>query len=519
MRLPHWFVKINHLRNLIGKAELQAMAVSADHVKARVRFAPSPTGPLHIGGARSALFNYLFARKYGGNFVVRIEDTDLERSSRESEENILASLRWLGITWDEGIGVGGDYAPYRQTERLDTYQRFTAQLLAESKAYYCYCTEEELEAERQILIEQGETPRYLGKCRELSTKEREKLQAEGRRPTIRFRVPDNHLVIFNDLVRGEVTFDTATMGDYVIVKSDGIPVYNFACVIDDTLMEISHVIRGEEHLSNTPRQLLIYDALGLTRPQFAHVSLILGKDRSKMSKRHGATSVVAYQEAGYLPEALINFLALLGWSPPGEEEILSLAEIVQYFSLDRVAKNPAVFDIDKLKWINGCYIRQSSLDRLTELAIPYLQKAGIFGPELTVEERAWTRLLMEATQDRLSCLSEIVEQAQGLIGDEVTPENEEAALVLQEEQVPLVIRHFKQQLESLVMDKVNLDVPQAKAMLKRLTKETKLGGRKVFMPLRVCLTGKMHGPELYHVIPLLGIRGCLARLTRLNKLV
>jgi nondiscriminating glutamyl-tRNA synthetase len=484
--------------------------------KVRVRFAPSPTGPLHIGGARSALFNYLLARKYGGNFVVRIEDTDLERSSRESEENILESLRWLGIEWDEGIGVGGKYAPYRQTERLDTYERFAQQLLDNGHAYYCYCTEEELEAERKVLLDQEELVQYQGKCRFLSNEDRERLQAEGRKPALRFIVPDDQTVVVKDLVRGDVAFDTSTMGDFVIMKSDGIPVYNFACVIDDVLMEISHVIRGEEHLSNTPRQLLIYDALGLSRPLFAHVSLILGTDRTKMSKRHGTTSVVAYREAGYLPEALINFLVLLGWSPPGEQEILSLKEISEYFSLDRVAKNPAVFDLDKLKWVNGCYIRQSSLEHIADLAVPHLQKAGIFQSELTAKEYSWVKLLVEAVRDRISCIAEIVDEAHAFLQEKVLPENEEAQGILLEEQVAAVAGHFRQKIEAIERDEIPLDVPQVKALLKQITKETKLNGRKVYMPLRVLLTGKIHGSELYYVIPLLGVKGCLARLESLN---
>ena len=477
----------------------------------RVRFAPSPTGPFHIGGARSALFNYLMARKYGGKLIVRIEDTDLERSSSESEENILTSLRWLGLDWDEGILVGGDYGPYRQTERLELYQKYAQQLLEEGKAYYCYCTDVELEAERKALLEQGEMVGYMGKCRNLSDRERKSLEAEGRKPTVRFRVPtEDHAVVVNDLVRGRVTFDTSTMGDYVIVKSDGIPVYNFACVIDDALMEISHVIRGEEHLSNTPRQLLLYQALGLKNPQFAHVSLILGKDRTKMSKRHGATSVTAYREAGYLPEALINFLVLLGWSPPGEEEIFSLEELIQLFSLDRVAKNPAVFDLDKLRWINGHYIRQSSIKRLVDLSIPYLQQAGIFASVLTPKEQAWVELLVAAVRERLSSLSEIVQEARALLHHEAPLESEEAQAVLREEQVSTVLHCFKQKIMDL---EEPLDVDRAKSLLKQVTKETKLGGRKVFMPLRVALTGKMHGAELYYLIPLLDKEGCLNRIS------
>jgi nondiscriminating glutamyl-tRNA synthetase len=353
----------------------------------RVRFAPSPTGPLHIGGARSALFNFLLAKKLGGKFILRIEDTDRERSSRESEVNIYESLKWLGMNWDEGPDVGGAYGPYRQMERLDIYQEYTQKLLAEGKAYYCYCSEEELEKERQEALAQGGSPQYSGKCRLLSAEGREKYEAEGRKPVVRFRVPEDKEIVINDLVRGEVAFQSEEVGDFIIVKSDGIPTYNYAVVIDDALMKISHVIRAEEHLSNTPRQILLYEALGFEIPQFAHISLILGKDRSKMSKRHGATSVVQYKEEGYLPEAVVNFLALLGWAPEGEAEIFSLEELIKEFSLERVAKNPAVFDMEKLRWINGIYLRECSLDKLTELALPYLIKAGYVAEKPSPEEQ------------------------------------------------------------------------------------------------------------------------------------
>ncbi|MBS3971192.1 MAG: glutamate--tRNA ligase, partial [Clostridia bacterium] len=293
--------------------------------KVRVRFAPSPTGPLHIGGARSVLFNYLFARGANGTLVLRIEDTDLERSNRESEENIKASLRWLGLNWDEGIDVGGPFEPYRQTERLDIYEKYVNQLLASGHAYKCYCTEEELEEQREECRQKGELPRYLNRCRKLTEKEQGEL-AKNRKGVIRFRVPAGEIIKIDDRVRGIVTFESDGIGDFIIVKSDGIPTYNFAVVIDDATMEITHVIRGEEHLTNTPRQILIYKALGLPEPTFAHVSLILGKDKSKMSKRHGDTSVEQYIKKGYLPEALINFLALMGWAPEGEEEIFTMEQ-------------------------------------------------------------------------------------------------------------------------------------------------------------------------------------------------
>ena len=308
--------------------------------KYRVRFAPSPTGPLHIGGARSALFNYLLARKSGGQFVVRIEDTDLERSSKESEVNILESLKWLGLDADESVWDGGQFGPYRQTERLDIYKKYADQLLAEGKAYYCFCSEEEIEAERAAAMEKGDMPMYSGKCRHLTEEQKAAYIAEGRKPVIRLHVPHGDKLVVDDAVRGVVTFESDGVGDFVIVKSDGIPTYNFAVVVDDHLMEISHVIRAEEHLSNTPRQIAVHNALGWEVPKYAHISLILGEDRKKMSKRHGATSVTQYEKMGYLPEAVFNFLALLGWSPGGEDEIMTKEEIIEKFDLESVSKSP-----------------------------------------------------------------------------------------------------------------------------------------------------------------------------------
>ena len=484
-------------------------------VAMRVRFAPSPTGPFHIGGARSALFNWLLARKTGGKLILRIEDTDLERSSRESEENIKNALKWLGIDWDEGIDIGGEYGPYRQTERLPIYAEYTERLLASGKAYRCYCTDQELDAERQKLMAEGQTPRYLGKCRQLTAADEAALLAEGRKPTVRFRVPENQDITFQDAVRGTVSFDSNGIGDYVIVKSDGIPVYNYAVVLDDALMKITHVVRAEEHLSNTPRQILLYQALGLPLPIFGHVSLILGKDRSKMSKRHGATSVEQYKALGYLPEALVNFLALLGWSPVGEQEIFSSAELIELFSLDHVAKNPAVFDIDKLNWINSQYLKRLDLGTLTDMALPHLREAGLIEAELTAERKAWVTQVVGAVREYISFAAQIPEHAAVFFQDEITMENDETADVLRDPDVPQVMEAFLNKLAA--MDPV--DGEQVQAALKAVGKELKLGGKKVFMPVRVALTGKMHGPELIALIPLLGVARTTARSRRSLALV
>ncbi|MBP2664694.1 MAG: gltX [Firmicutes bacterium] len=474
----------------------------------RVRFAPSPTGPFHIGGARSALFNWLLARKEGGKLILRIEDTDLERSTSESEENIKASLRWLGIEWDEGIDIGGEYGPYRQTERLEIYRQYTQKLLASGQAYYCYCTEEELDTERQRQMDKGENPHYGGRCRDLSPAERERLIAEGRKPTVRFRVPENQQIIFKDMVRDTVSFESNGVGDFVIVKSDGIPVYNYAVVLDDALMKITHVIRAEEHLSNTPRQILLYQALGLALPQFGHISLILGKDRTKMSKRHGATSVEQYKKLGYLPEGIVNFLALLGWAPLGEEEIFNQEELIQEFSMDRVAKNPAVFDVDKLNHINAHYIKQASPELVTELALPHLQEAGFVGAELTTEQREWLVKVVAELQGYISYAAQITEHIDVFFNDDINFENEEAHEIMKDADIPKVMEVFKTKLA--VLDPVEPAAVQA--ILKGITKELKLGGKKVYMPVRIAVTGKMHGLELINLIPLIGKERTLARI-------
>lgn len=474
----------------------------------RVRFAPSPTGPFHIGGARSALFNWLFARKMGGKLILRIEDTDLERSSRESEENIKAALKWLGMDWDEGIDVGGEHGPYRQTERLDIYKKYTEKLLAEGKAYYCYCTDEELEEERQALIKEGKMPRYMGKCRNLTPEQIAKYEAEGRKPTVRFRVPADQQILVRDMVRGDVVFDSNNIGDFVIVKSDGIPTYNYAVVIDDASMHISHVIRAEEHLSNTPRQCLIYDALGFEKPIFGHISLILGKDHTKMSKRHGATSVDQYRQLGYLPAGIDNFLALLGWAPNSEQEIFSIEELIKEFSMERVAKNPAVFDIDKLNWINQHYMRQLDNYAFYEAAKPHMLAAGYINGEEAGEKLEWLKKVVATAKDHVAFAAQIPASVEMYFNDEFGFENDEAEAVLKAETVPAVIGMLLEELPKME----TLDGASVKALFKTIQKTTKLKGKDVFMPIRVALTGNQHGPELAEMIPLLGIERSAKRI-------
>jgi nondiscriminating glutamyl-tRNA synthetase len=466
----------------------------------RVRFAPSPTGPLHIGGARSALFNFLLAKKNGGDFIVRMEDTDQDRSTTESEEDIKSSLRWLGIEWNEGVDVGGPFAPYRQMQRLATYAETAQKLLDSGHAYYCYCSPEEIEEQRQILITQGQTPHYTGNCAKLTAEERAAKEAQGIRPVIRFKVPQEGSLVIDDLVRGQVIFSTKEIGgDFIIMKSDGIPTYNFAVVVDDYLMQISHVVRGEEHLSNTPRQILILDALGWPYPQYAHISLILGEDRSKMSKRHGSVSVTNYQNEGYLPQALINFLALLGWTPAKEQEFLTLSQLEGEFSLERVSKSPAVFDINKLRWLNGQYLRKLPIEEIAQGIKPYLSDD-------------WSKekllLLAETLNNHLETFSDVKKYLALIEGDQVIIENDESRQVLQGEQVPALLSLFRQKITQLQ----EMDAAAVKGIIKSCGKELSIKGAALFMPLRVALTGCQHGPDLDKLVALMGKDIVLARL-------
>jgi len=470
--------------------------------KVRVRFAPSPTGPLHIGGARSALFNYLLAARLGGDFILRVEDTDLERSTPESEENIKDSLRWLGIEWNEGVDAGGPCAPYRQTQRLPLYREAAAQLIEAGFAYTCYCSEEELAATRAAQSAAGQTPHYNGACRHLSADQRAAREAAGIKPVARFLAPDNQQLIIDDMVRGQVVFNSDEIGgDFVIMKSDGLPTYNFAVVVDDYQMQITHVVRGEEHLSNTPRQLLLYDAFAYPRPIFAHVSLILGPDHSKMSKRHGSVSVVNYREQGFLPQALVNFLALLGWSPEGGEELLSLEQLKQQFSLNRVSKSPAVFDRDKLRWLNAQYLRALSTDAIAAGIQPYLPTD--FGAERAL-------LLAQALANHLETFSDVRDYLPLIEGPAAPPTDCEAQDILQQEHAPRLTEHFRNLIQAI--PKENFTAEAVKAAIKQAGKDTGAKGAALFMVLRVAITGCMHGPDLDKLAALIGKENLLARL-------
>ncbi|MDZ7291196.1 MAG: glutamate--tRNA ligase [candidate division KSB1 bacterium] len=464
----------------------------------RVRFAPSPTGHLHIGNARTAILNWLFARHSGGIFILRIEDTDLERSTKESEISIYQDLRWLGLNWDEGPDVGGPVGPYRQSERLKIYREHAERLIASGHAYYCYCTPEELEARREAALKNGQLPRYDGRCRHLTPAERAIKEKAGRKPVVRFAMPDKD-VSFDDLVKGRLTFPPDALGDFVLLRSDGLPTYNYAVVVDDHLMQISHVIRGDDHVSNTPKQIMLYEAFGWSSPQFCHIPMILGPDRERLSKRHGATSIDEYASKGYLPDALINFLSLLGWSSETGEEILSRERLIKEFDFSRLTRAAAVFDVVKLNWMNGVYIRNMNLDELTAACIPYLQKADRELPEYETLKK-----MITLVRDGLEYLSQIVEKLDMFFVDEVRITDGAAIGMSQTESAQKVYWSFLRQLDKY--DTLTAEV--FRRLMKTVNEETGVMGRDLWMPIRIALTGQMHGPELPMIVEIFGKEKC-----------
>ncbi|MFD1738260.1 glutamate--tRNA ligase [Bacillus salitolerans] len=478
----------------------------------RVRYAPSPTGHLHIGNARTALFNYLFARNQNGKFIIRIEDTDKKRNIEGGEESQLEYLKWLGVDWDEAPDVGGEYGPYRQSERNEIYKKFYNELLEKGLAYKCYCTEEELEQEREEQIARNEMPMYSGKHRNLTEEERAAFEAEGRLPSIRFRVPEGKSYRFHDMVKGDISFESEGMGDFVIVKKDGTPTYNFAVAVDDHLMKITHVLRGEDHISNTPKQMMIYEAFNWDIPTFGHMTLIVNEQRKKLSKRDESIIqfIEQYEELGYLPEALFNFIGLLGWSPVGEEEIFNKAQFIEIFDPARLSKSPAVFDTHKLTWMNNQYLKKLDMNTLVELCMPHLIKAGRVKSNPSEQESEWVNQLVALYQEKMSFGAEIVELSELFFKDDIEYE-EEAKEVLAEEQVPEVMKAFLDQLNRLE----SFSSDDVQGAIKATQKATGQKGKKLFMPIRVATTGQTHGPDLPQAISLLGKEKIVARVKKL----
>ncbi len=470
----------------------------------RVRFAPSPTGQLHVGNARTALFNWLLAHGKDGTFVLRIEDTDAERSTRQSEAGILEDLRWLGLDWDEGPDVGGLHGPYRQSERLHLYASYANELLAGGLAYHCFCSPAKLDADRQADLAAGQPPRYRGTCRDLTRDEARARMEAGERPVVRFRVPENVDVSFQDVVRGDVTFSTEVIGDPVIVRSDGRPQYNFAVVIDDALMEITHVIRGEDHISNTPRQILLYQSLGFTPPEFAHLSLVMGPDHTPLSKRHGATSVAEFRERGYLPEALVNYLALIGWSPrrgdesaDANDELLPVDELARRFALDDVGHSAGVFDIEKLAWMNRHYMKAAAPSRIAAESSRYFLARGYLRRRTDGSMEYLTSLLPMAVAS-VDRLEEIPERLRFVFQFDAAAAlaRPDVAHVLEESGARAVIAALPGAIEGRLYDRESF-----RAMANRVKERTGQKGKALFHPIRVALTGEGGGPELDLAVP------------------
>jgi len=478
----------------------------------RVRFAPSPSGHLHVGNARTALFNWLLARGAGGTFVLRIEDTDTARSTQESEKSFEEDLRWMGLDWDEGPEKGGPSGPYRQSERLHLYQSYAQELLASGSAYYCFCSAEQLEADRAAAVAEGRPALYGGRCRELSTELAQSRMAGGEQPAIRFRVPNaadgQSDVTFTDVVRGEVRFSREVIGDPIIVRADGHPAYNFAVVVDDALMEVTHVIRGEDHISNTPRQVLLYEALGFTPPKFAHLALVLGPDHSPLSKRHGATSVAEFRQKGYLPEAFVNYLALLGWSPrpggpprgPGDDaaELLPVDELARRFSLERVGHSAAVFDEEKLAWANRHYLKMADPARIAALAVPYFREAGL---TMSPNQRGLDFLasamgMATASVDRLNQIPARLSQL-----FDYDAERAVAEPAVRSEMAADGARSVATALAEELASAPRLDRERFRAVANEVKAKTGLKAKALFHPIRVALTGRPEGPELDMLVP------------------
>lgn len=481
---------------------------------ARVRFAPSPTGYPHVGNIRTAMFNWLLARHTGGSFILRIEDTDVARKVEGAVESILDGLRWLGLNWNEGPEVGGPYEPYFQSQRLHLYREAAERLVAQGNAYYCYCSPQRLEEMRAEQVSRKQPPGYDRHCRDLTEKERAQKEAEGTTPVVRFKVPLEGQTNFSDLIFGEVVFENSSLDDFVLLKSDGYPTYHLANVVDDSAMEVSHVIRAEEWISSTPRHILLYRALGLEPPQFVHHPMILGPDRSKLSKRHGAVSILEYREQGYLPETMFNFLSLIGWSLDDKTEIMSRQELVENFSLERIGKTGAIFNRDKLDWMNGVYIRSLSVEDFTQRVLPFLERA--LPPEVKRPlSLDYVRQIMPLIQERARTLAEVAELTEFFFTEIDYESNLLIVKKMNQELAIQALEASRQKLEPI--GKFNHE--SLEAVLRPLAGELGLKTGQLFGTLRVAVTGRTVAPPLFETMSVLGKELCLKRIkVALSKL-
>ncbi len=475
----------------------------------KVRFAPSPTGELHIGGARTALFNLLFATGSGGKFLLRIDDTDLERSRADYIEKLLSAMSWLGLTWDEG--------PVYQSKRLDQYKEVAERLVTEGKAYYCYCSTTVLAEGRSEAKKDSKAYLYPGTCRNLREGQEESYRREGVAPVIRLRTPDEGTTVVKDIIRGEVEFDNTNIDDLIIIKSNGQPTYNFASIVDDLQMGVTHVIRAEEHLSNTPRQQLCAEATGQDLPVFAHVPMILAPDRSKLSKRHGATSVEEFHAEGYLPEALVNYMALLGWSPGagGEEEIFSLAEMAKRFDLNKVTKTAAVYDVTKLSWMNSHYIRTYDLNKLTDATLPFFEAKGLIELPLQESEYNYLMQVIAVVRERAKTLVELAEISDYFFIDDFDYDEKGVKKHFQKENAGFYIRKAAEQLRTLE----SYDHNSIENLYQNLCEELEISLGRLIQPTRLAITGRNAGPGLFEIMFLLGQNKTIQRLEHAANII
>lgn len=462
----------------------------------RVRFAPSPTGYLHVGGARTALYNWLYAKKKGGKFILRIEDTDQARSTEEALQMQVSDLKWLGLTWDEGYDIGGPYGPYKQSERLHIYKEKAEEIIGSGKAYYCFCTDQELEEKKEIAKKEGRPPHYDGKCRSLKIEDSRAKIKSGVTSTVRFKVDITKSVTFKDIIRSEVTFPAGMVGDFIILRSDGMPVYNFCCTVDDSMMKITHVLRAEEHLPNTLRQIMIYEALNAKIPEFGHLSIILGEDKQKLSKRHGATSCNEFKNQGFLSEALLNFIALLGWSSPKGDEIITIDELIKQFDLDRMVSSAAVFDQKKFNWVNATHLRALPSDELWERLKVYLEQNNV---EYN-KDANWQKQVVETLKSSMETFMDGVELFK-LLDDAFFDLTQEGLETVQWKEAAPVIEAWIEVLKSHPHDVIT--EAEFGDLQNKVKEKSGQKGKFLFMPLRVCVIGKPHGTELKLLVPLL----------------
>lgn len=482
----------------------------------RVRFAPSPTGFVHIGSLRTALYNYLYAKKNEGSYILRIEDTDRTRLVEGAVEGMLEAMDWAGIHHVEGpfineageVYESGECGPYVQSDRLPIYEKYAQQLLNDDHAYYCFCDKERLEAVREAQKAEGLTAKYDGHCKHISLEEAKKRVAAGEPHVVRLRLPENREITFTDAVRGTVTFNTDELDDQVLMKQDGFPTYHMAVIVDDHFMGITHVIRGEEWLSSTPKHVYLYEAFGWEAPQFVHLPNILNIEKKKLSKRHGDVAVEDFKRKGYLPEALVNYVALVGWSPEDNSEKMTMAEMIEKFSLERVSKSGGVFDVNKLNWMNNLYIKEKDLDELTAMAAPYFVKEGIFTESDLPSQMAFIKLLVKMQQDSMNYLAEVTQLMPLFSGMTVEPENEETLEMLKLETTPAVLECLKTLVESAEV----IDEAFAKGVMKEVQKATGVKGKNLFMAARAAISGQLHGPDLGLVIEALGKDKLISRI-------